>query len=319
MHAAVVQRACRGRYTRSRGHTWLDADSRSSSRCSASPSSSRSPVSSRSISWSGASRPCRPTRRSRCALAATSPRWRPPTWSAYVRGARTPTVRSIVDNLRKAKVDRRVERGAARSPPVSPRPTGARWRKFATPSSTSGQSGKPVYAYLEYGGDRDYYLASAADKVFLMPSSPLDLTGVATYEVFLRGAFDKFGVYPDLHHIGDYKTAVQHLHREDVHGGAQGDGRVAQPRPLRPHRRGHRRAAGRRPRARSGALIDDGPFLPEQAVKAGSSTRCAYEDQVVEKLHAAAGGDRDARHRRRRLRAHQPHVARPQPRTAHRA
>src|SRR6185295_15575556 len=68
-------------------------------------------------------------------------------------------------------------------------------------------SGKPVYAYLEYGGDRDYYLASAADKIFLMPSSTLDLTGVATYEVFLRGALDKFGVYPDLHHIGDYKTA----------------------------------------------------------------------------------------------------------------
>ena len=43
------------------------------------------------------------------------------------------------------------------------------------------KSGKPLYAYLEYGGDREYYLASAADKVFLMPSSPLDLTGVATY------------------------------------------------------------------------------------------------------------------------------------------
>ena len=33
------------------------------------------------------------------------------------------------------------------------------------------KSGKPVYAYLEYGGDREYYLATAADKVFLMPSS----------------------------------------------------------------------------------------------------------------------------------------------------
>src|SRR5712691_8713803 len=32
------------------------------------------------------------------------------------------------------------------------------------------KSGKPVYAYLEYGGDREYYLATAADKVFLLPS-----------------------------------------------------------------------------------------------------------------------------------------------------
>ena len=53
------------------------------------------------------------------------------------------------------------------------------------------KSGKPIYAYLEFGGQREYYLATAADKVYLMPSSPLDLTGVATYEVFLRGTLDK--------------------------------------------------------------------------------------------------------------------------------
>ena len=49
------------------------------------------------------------------------------------------------------------------------------------------KSGKPLYAYLEYGGDREYYLATAADKVYLMPSTSLDLIGVATYALFLRG------------------------------------------------------------------------------------------------------------------------------------
>src|SRR5262249_51575002 len=68
------------------------------------------------------------------------------------------------------------------------------------------KSGKPVYAYLDYGGDREYYLATAADKVFLLPSSSLDLSGVATYELFLRGSLDKIGAVPDLQHIGDYKT-----------------------------------------------------------------------------------------------------------------
>ena len=34
-------------------------------------------------------------------------------------------------------------------------------------------------------------LATAADKVFLMPSTPLDLVGVASYELFLRGTLDK--------------------------------------------------------------------------------------------------------------------------------
>jgi protease-4 len=41
-----------------------------------------------------------------------------------------------------------------------------------------------------------------------MPSTSLDLTGVATYELFLRGTLDKINVYPDLHRIGEYKTAV---------------------------------------------------------------------------------------------------------------
>src|SRR4029079_13352229 len=69
-------------------------------------------------------------------------------------------------------------------------------------------SGKPVYAFLEYGGDREFFLATAADKIFLVPTATLDLTGVATYEVFLRGTLDRIGTYPDLMHIGDYKTAI---------------------------------------------------------------------------------------------------------------
>ena len=40
-----------------------------------------------------------------------------------------------------------------------------------------------------------------------MPTSSLDLTGLASYELFLRGTLDKIGAYPDALHVGDYKTA----------------------------------------------------------------------------------------------------------------
>src|SRR5262245_46345744 len=125
----------------------------------------------------------------------------------YLRGVKTPTVRSVVDNLRKAKVDSRIRA-------VLLRPTGFQSPFWGTVQEIRDavidfrKSGKPVYAYLEYGGDREYYLATAADKIFLMPSTPLDLTGVATYQLFLRGTLDKIGAYPDLHHVGQYKTAV---------------------------------------------------------------------------------------------------------------
>src|SRR3954469_24353807 len=128
----------------------------------------------------------------------------------YLRGVKTPTVRSVVDNLRKAKVDKRV-RAVLLKPTGFESPFWAKVQEVRDAVLDFKKSGKPVYAYLEYGGDREYYLATAADKVFLMPSSPLDLSGVATYQVFLRGTLDKVGAYPDLHHIGDYKTASNQL------------------------------------------------------------------------------------------------------------
>src|SRR6476660_9244248 len=128
----------------------------------------------------------------------------------YLRGVRTPTVRSVVDNLRKAKVDARV-RSVLLKPTGFDSPFWAKVQEIRDAVLDFKKSGKPVYAYLEYGGDREYYLATAADKVFLMPSTPLDLVGVATYELFLRGTLDKIGAYPDLHHIGEYKTAMNQL------------------------------------------------------------------------------------------------------------
>jgi protease-4 len=204
----------------------------------------------------------------------------------YLRGVKTPTVRAIVDDLRKAKVDPRIRR-------VLLKPTGfdspfwGKVQEIRDAVLDFKKSGKPIYAYLEYGGDREYYLATAADKVFLMPSASLDLQGVATYEVFLRGVFDKVGAVPDLHHIGDYKTATntftekgftaahkemdeslnRDLYEQIIRDIA--DGRSKNERDVR-------------------ALVDDGPFLPEDALHAGLIDDVAYEDQVNDKLRAGA-------------------------------
>jgi protease IV len=208
----------------------------------------------------------------------------------YLRGSHTRTVRSIVDNLRKAKVDRRVA-AVLLKPAGLTTPFWAKIQEIRDAILDFRKSGKPVYAYLEYGADRDYYLASAADKVFLMPSSSLDLTGVATYELFLRGTLDKLGAYPDLHHIGDYKTATntfteksftaahremdeslnRDLYEQIVRGIA--DGRKKNETDVR-------------------ALLDEGPFLPENALRAGLIDDVAYEDQVEEKLRPGGAGRR---------------------------
>src|SRR5207244_1971991 len=80
----------------------------------------------------------------------------------YLRGVRTPTVRSIVDNLRKAKVDSRIK-AILLKPTGFDSPYWGKVQEIRDAVVDLRKSGKPVYAYLEYGGDREYYLASAAD------------------------------------------------------------------------------------------------------------------------------------------------------------
>src|SRR5213596_3384794 len=125
----------------------------------------------------------------------------------FFRGVKTPTVRAVVESLRKAKKDSRI-RAVLVKPTGFTSPYWGKVQEVRDAMLDFKKSGKPLYAYLEYGGDREYYLATAADKVYLMPSTSLDLTVVAAYELFLRGTLDKIGATPDLHHIGNYKTAV---------------------------------------------------------------------------------------------------------------
>ncbi len=197
-----------------------------------------------------------------------------------------PTVRSIVDSLRKASVDRRVS-----SVIIRPTSDAALWGKVQEVRDAIVEfkkSKKPIIAFLEYGGDQSYYLASACDKVFLMPTASLDLTGMANYELFLRGTLDKMGVFPDTIHVGDYKTAsntfTEHaftpahremaqslntdLYEQLVAGLAEGR---------------HRTVAEIRD------LIDHGPFLPEDAVRAGLVDDLAYADEIDDKVELGRG------------------------------
>jgi protease-4 len=204
---------------------------------------------------------------------------------SYVRGVKAPTVRAIVDNLRKAKVDTRV-RAVLLKPTGFASPFWAKVQEVRDAVIDFRKSGKPVYAYLEFGGDREYYLATAADKVFLMPSSPLDLTGVATYELFLRGTLDKIGAYPDLHHVGQYKTAVNTF-TEKGYTRAHKEMDESLTRDLYDQLVRGIADSRKKNEGEVRRLLDDGPFLPEEALRVGLIDDVAYEDQVDDKLRGS--------------------------------
>ncbi len=56
------------------------------------------------------------------------------------------------------------------------------------------ESGKPVIAYGEMFTQGTYYLASAADQVYLVPEGDLDFRGLRTEMMFFKGMFDKLGI-----------------------------------------------------------------------------------------------------------------------------
>jgi protease-4 len=210
-----------------------------------------------------------------------------------VFGRDVQTVRGFIDNLRKAQRDPRV-RGVLLMPSSLTLPYWAKVQELRDAVLDFRRSGKTVVAFLEYGGDREYYLASAADQVFLLPTSPLDLTGVASYEIFLRGALDKIGAYPDFLHIGDYKAAPNQLtetgftpaHREM----AESLNRDMYDQLIRGIAEGRRKSE-----EEVRALIDRGPFVPEEALRHGLVDDLAYEDQLDDRVPALRDGASEVR------------------------
>ncbi len=203
----------------------------------------------------------------------------------YLRGASVPTLRSVVDNLRKAAADRRVA-AVLIKPAGFSSPYWGKVQEIRDALVAFRKSGKPLYAYLEYGGDREYFLATAANKVFLSPSSPLDVTGVATYAVFLRGTLDKIGAYPDLQHIGDYKTASNQF-TEKAYTAAHREMDASLGRDLFEQIVGVIAEGRGKTEADVRRLVDEGPFLPDAALSAGLIDEVAYEDEVLDALHEA--------------------------------
>ena len=196
----------------------------------------------------------------------------------FVSRSEARTVRGYVEALRKAKVDRRITAVLLAPRPLSS-PFWGKVQELHEALLDFKTSGKPIYAFLEYGGDREYYLATAADKVFLVPTATLDLTGVATYEVFLRGTLDWVGTYPDLLHIGDYKTAIN-IFTEKTFTPAHREMSASLNRDQ--FEQLVRAVADGRQKTEADVrtAIDEGPHLPEDALRHGLVDDLAYADEL---------------------------------------
>lgn len=68
------------------------------------------------------------------------------------------------------------------------------------------KSGKKVYAVINNSGNREYYLACAADRIFFTPNSTFKISGLSARVYFMKGLLDKAGIKFESFSKGKYKS-----------------------------------------------------------------------------------------------------------------
>ena len=193
---------------------------------------------------------------------------------------------SLLMQLRKAKVDSRI--GAVLLDVDFPAIGWGKAEEIRDAIAEFRTSGKPIYAFMEIGSNREYYVASACEKVFLPPAGDLYINGFAADVMFYRGSLDKLGIEPEVIQIGKYKSAPEQYTRKEMSEGqrevinsvldeyfarftsAVAEARKKSPEDVR-------------------ALIDNAPFHAIQAKQLGLIDEAFYRDQVYDELKTRLG------------------------------
>ena len=165
-------------------------------------------------------------------------------------GARAQTVRSYVDALRRAKDDRRITSVLIVPTPIES-PYWGKVQEIRDAILDFKKSGKRISAYLEYAGEREYYLAtrhrqdlSRADE---RPRRHRrrDLSSVSQGDA--RQGWRAGGLRENRR----LQDRAESAHRHHLYSRAQGDDRVDDARHVRAARQGDRRRAEEKSRRRT--------------------------------------------------------------------
>ena len=142
-------------------------------------------------------------------------------------------------------------------------------------------SGKPSICLL--GGDfnmnRDYYVATGCQQVWLVPAAPLGITGLMTQSLFYRGTFDKLKIVPEFMHIAEYKTAANQ-YMEKKYTPAHREMAESLMRSTYDQYVDDVTATRKLDRAQMETLIAQGPLTAQEALDAKLVDKLGYYDEV---------------------------------------
>ncbi|MEJ5367991.1 MAG: signal peptide peptidase SppA [Bryobacteraceae bacterium] len=190
-------------------------------------------------------------------------------WSALRRAARDPRIKGVL---------------------LRPRGLAIGWGKLEEIRNGIEEvrkAGKPVHAWLAGAGTREFYLASAADRISMAPEDVLDLRGLRVEAMYIKGTLDKLGAEVEIEHAGKYKDAGDMFTRT----GMSPETREALDAILDDQyaRICQAVAASRKTSPEKvRAWIDDGPYIAPKALSAGLIDELLYEKDAEQKLVDAA-------------------------------
>jgi protease-4 len=192
----------------------------------------------------------------------------------------------LVMQFKKAKVDNRIKAIL-----LDVNMSGVGWGKaeeIRDAITDFRSSGKPVYAYIEFGLNKEYYIATACDKIIVPPPGELFINGLAADVMFFRGSLDKLGIYPDIFQIGKYKSAgdmftqkqMTDAHREYINSMLDD---------LFSHYVNAIARARHKTPEEVRALIDNAPYGAIKAKEAGLIDEALYRDDVETRMKKLLG------------------------------
>jgi len=196
-------------------------------------------------------------------------------------GRAGPTMADLLSALHVAALDSRIAGAIVR---VGPLEIGwAKTEDLRGALAALRAAGKNVYAVLEHetaAANKEYFLACAADKVYLAPAATAPLVGLASRFLFLGGVWEKLDVEMHVEKIREYKTlgdmlankSMSPYHREmanslleSVH--ARLTTAIAEARRLEPKQ--------------VEQIIDEAPVMGEEFLAAGLADGVRYASEVL--------------------------------------
>jgi protease-4 len=198
---------------------------------------------------------------------------------------------NILTQLRKAKIDNRIS--AVVLDIDFPEIGWGKADELRDAVKEFKSSGKPVYAYMEIGTNREYYIATSADKIFLPPPGDLYVNGFAAEAMFYKGSLDKLGIETDVIQIGPkYKNAPDEYTKKEM-----GEGQREVINAIIDEYYGRMSKAIVESRKKNEAdiqgIIDNAPYNATQAKELGLIDDAMYRDQVYDELKNRLGYKQD--------------------------